>query len=263
MSNAVVIIPARMGSSRLPNKPLVDINGKTLIQRVYENALACYSSDDVYIAAGDQEIIDEAECIGAKSVLTDPNLPSGTDRIAAALRQIDPNGTRYDVVINFQGDGLNVDPKINEDLIRLMKSTKADITTVAQKITSPELIHNPAYVKIALSMRESENGENGEKAGRCVYFSRNAIPHDRDAGGLAGFAYWHIGMYVYNADSLQRFIGYPVGVLERIEKLEQLRALENGMSIFALLVEDIRLVPEAPADINTEEELAAARKYIF
>jgi len=249
-----------MKASRLPNKPLVDINGKTLIRRVYDNALANHCPDDVYIAAGDQEIIDEAERIGAKSILTDPNLPSGTDRIAAALRQIDPKGTKYDVVINFQGDGINVDPKINGALIGLMKSTKADITTVAQKITSPELIHNPAYVKIALSLRESENGE---KNGRCVYFSRNAIPHDRDAGGEAAFAYWHIGMYVYNADSLQRFIGYPVGVLERIEKLEQLRALENGMSIFALLVEDIRLVPEAPADINTEEELAAARKYIF
>jgi len=249
-----------MGSSRLPNKPLLDINGKTMIQRVYENALAGHSTDDVYIAAGDQEIIDEAGRIGAKSILTDPALPSGTDRIAAALRQIDPNGTRYDVVINFQGDGLNVDPKINGDLISLMKSTKADITTVMQKITSSELIHNPAYVKIAVSI---EDAPNAERYGRCVYFSRNVIPHDRDAGGEAGFAYWHIGMYVYNADSLRRFVNYPVGVLERIEKLEQLRALENGMSIFALLVDDIRLVPEAPADINTEEELIAARKYIY
>ena len=257
MSNAAVIIPARLKASRLPNKPLVDINGKTLIHHVYNNAIAGHSPDDVYIAAGDREIIDEAERIGAKSVLTDPSLPSGTDRIAAALQKIDPKGVKYDIVVNFQGDGINVDPKVNCDLIDVMKSTKADITTVTQKITLPELISNPAYVKIALSMRETE------RVGRCVYFSRNAIPHDRDANGEISCAYWHIGMYVYNADSLQRFIGYPVGVLERIEKLEQLRALENGMSIFALLVDDIKLVPEAPADINTEEELTAARKYIF
>jgi len=257
MSNAVILIPARLAASRLPNKPLVDINGKTLIHRVYDNAIASHSPDDVYIAAGDQEIINEAKRIGAKSILTDPSLPSGTDRIAAALRQIDPKGAKYGFVINFQGDGLNVDPKINHSLIDVMKSTKADITTVTQKITSPELIRDPSYVKIAISLEEPE------RVGRCVYFSRNVIPHDRDANGKISSAYWHIGMYVYNADSLQRFVNYPVGVLERIEKLEQLRALENGMSIYAMLVDDIRLIPEAPADINTEEELTAARKFIF
>ena len=257
MTNAAVIIPTRLRASRLPNKPLVDVNGKTLIHHVYNNAIAAHSPEDVYIAAGDREIIDEAKRIGARSVLTDPNLPSGTDRIAAALRQIDPRGNKYEIVVNFQGDGINVNPKVNYDLIELIKSTKADITTATQKITSPELISNPAYVKIAVSMREPE------KVGRCVYFSRSVIPYDRDANGEAGSAYWHIGLYVYNADSLRRFVNYPVGVLERVEQLEQLRALENGMSIFALLVDDIRLVPEAPADINTEEELISARKYIF
>ena len=257
MTNAAVIIPARLKASRLPNKPLVDINGKTLIHHVYDNAITAHSPEDVYIAAGDREIIDEAKRIGAQCVLTDPGLPSGTDRIAAALERIDPKGSKYDIVVNFQGDGVNVNPKVNRDLIEVMKSTRADIATVTQKITLPELISNPAYVKIAVSIREPE------RVGRCVYFSRNVIPYDRDANGKADSAYWHIGLYVYNADSLRRFVGYPVGVLERIEKLEQLRALENGMSIFALLVDDIRLVPEAPADINTEEELASARKYIF
>ena len=257
MTNAAIIIPTRLKASRLPNKPLVDINGKTLIHHVYNNVIAGHSPDDVYIAAGDREIIEEAERIGAKSILTDPSLPSGTDRIAAALRQIDPKGTKYEIVVNFQGDGINVNPKINDNLIEVMKSTKADITTATQKITSPDLISNPAYVKIAIGMRESE------RVGRCVYFSRNVVPHDRDANGKASSAYWHIGLYVYNADSLQRFVGYSEGVLERIEKLEQLRALENGMSIFALLVDDIKLVPEAPADVNTEEELISARKYIF
>ena len=251
----VVIIPTRMASQRLANKPLLDINGKTLIQRVYENVLAVYDAADVWIASGDQSIADHAKGFGANVIMTDPSLPSGTDRIAAALKEIDPDGTKYDIVVNFQGDGLNVDPKLNDDLIKLMRKTNADITTVAQEIADQSEIQNPGVVKIAMGLLP------GARTARCLYFSRSPIPYNRNAEGVAR-AYWHIGIYVYNAASLRRFVSLPVGVLEDMEKLEQLRALEDGMSIYAMVVGDTRLDSRAPADVNTAEDLEEARKYI-
>ena len=122
------MIPVRMASTRLPNKPLLDINGKTLIQRVYENVKK-YVPGDIVIAAGDQVIVDEAQKFGATAILTDPALPSGTDRIAAALKEIDPDGTKYDIAVDFQGDGLNVDPRVNLDLIEMIERTDCDIAT--------------------------------------------------------------------------------------------------------------------------------------
>ena len=184
-------------------------------------------------------------------------MPSGTDRISAALKEIDPDGTKYDIIVNFQGDGINVDPKLDLELIRIMEETGADIVTVGKKITDPKEIHDPAYVKIAMGLKEGEN------TGRALYFSRNPLPHNRDNGGENGFAYWHIGIYVYNAKSLRKFVSLPVGILENTEKLEQLRALENGMTIYAKIVPSIKLIEKAPADINTPEELAEAQKFDF
>ena len=252
----VVLIPARLQSTRLPGKIMIDINGKTLIQRVYENVRKVYPKADVFVAADDMKVVEHAASFGAQSVLTDPKLPSGTDRIAAALKEIDPQGDKYDIVVNFQGDGVNVDPSLNNELIDIMVKTEADIVTVCQEIDDADEIKNPTIVKIAMGLR------GGEKVGRCLYFSRSAIPYNRDKEGLLDKAYWHIGIYVYNAKSLQRFVSLPVGVLENTEKLEQLRALEDGMSIYALLVEDVRLIKEAPADINTVEEHQEALKWI-
>lgn len=254
MSKVAVMIPTRLKSTRLPNKPLALINGKTLIQHVYEHAIAVHDARDVYIASGDQEIIDEAQKFGAQCLLTDPSLPSGTDRISAALAQIDPDGTKYDVIVNFQGDGINVNPRLNWDLIDIMEKTGADIVTVGKKITAQEDIQNPSMVKIAMGLKD------GEDMGRALYFSRSAIPYHRDIEGVDE-AYWHIGIYVYNAASLRKFVSLPVGVLESREKLEQLRALENGMTIYAKIVDTIKLVESAPADINTPEELAEAQQY--
>ncbi|MDR1691513.1 MAG: NTP transferase domain-containing protein, partial [Rickettsiales bacterium] len=120
MSKVITMIPARLAATRLPNKPLLDINGKSLIGRVYENVKAVVKGD-ICIAAGNQEIYDEAVKFGAVAVMTEPSLPSGTDRIAAALKQIDPDGTKYDIVVNFQGDAINVDPQINNKLVELME----------------------------------------------------------------------------------------------------------------------------------------------
>ncbi len=255
MSKVAVLIPTRLKSTRLPNKPLAIINGKPLIQHVYEHAIAVHPAEDVYIAAGDKEIVDVAEAFDAKCVLTDPSLPSGTDRIAAALKEIDPTGTQYDIAISFQGDGINVDPKLNLELVDLMEKTGADIVTVGMKITDPADIADPSHVKIAMGLRDGEN------FGRALYFSRSPIPFNRDNQPDYNFAYWHIGIYVYRTAALQRIISLPVGVLENIEKLEQLRALENGMSIYALVVPGVKLIEAAPADVNTPLELLQAQTY--
>ena len=256
MSKVAVLIPTRLKSTRLPNKPLAVINGKPLIQHVYEHAIAVHPEADVYIASGDREILEVAKTFNAKCILTDASLPSGTDRIAAALKEIDPDGTKYDIVVNFQGDGINVNPRLNLELVDLMEKTGADMVTVGMKITKPEEINNPNYVKIAMGLRDGEN------FGRALYFSRSPVPFNRDAVPAYDFAYWHIGIYVYRAEALKKFVSAPVGVLENIEKLEQLRALENGMSIYAQIVDSIKLIEEAPADINTPEELLEAQKYM-
>lgn len=257
MSKTIVLIPTRLKSTRLPNKPLALVNGKPLIQHVYEHAIQVHDAADVYIASGDQEIIDVAQKFGAKCVLTDPALPSGTDRIAAALAEIDPTGTKYDTVVNFQGDGINVDPKLNLILVDLLKKTKADIVTVGKKITSATDIDNPTYVKIAMGLPANQD------TARALYFSRSRVPFNRDNDPNKNFAYWHIGIYVYTAAALKKFVSLPVGVLESTEQLEQLRALENGMNIYAKIVDSIKLVEAAPADINTPEELTAAEKFMF
>lgn len=255
MLKTAVLIPARLKSARLPNKPLAVINGKPLIQHVYEHAVAVHGKKDVYIAAGDPEIMKAAEKFGAKCILTDPSLPSGTDRIAAALKKIDPNDTKYDVAISFQGDGINVDPKLNLILVDILKKTNADIVTVGMKITSPAEINDSSHVKIAMGLKDNEN------FGRALYFSRSPVPFNRDNIEKYNFAYWHIGIYVYRSSALKKFVSLPAGVLENIEKLEQLRALENGMSIYALIVPSVKLIEEAPADINTPAELADAQKH--
>lgn len=258
MSNIITLIPARMKATRLPNKPLLDINGKTVIQMVCENAKN-YIEGDLYVAAGDQEIIDECNKIGIKSILTDPNLPSGTDRIASALKQIDPEGKKYDIVVNFQGDGLNVDPRVNLPLIKMIEKGDCDIATCGMIFKNEEDATNPSNVKIVMGLK------NNEKEGRALYFTRALCPFTRNPEKIKNKdLYHHIGVYVYKATSLKKMVSLPVGILEERESLEQLRALENGMVIKARIItsEEMKLVKEAPADVNTIEELKEARKYL-
>ena len=256
MSKIVTMIPVRMASTRLPNKPLLDINGKSLLQRVYENVKK-YVPGDVYVAAGDQVIVDECKKFGAQAILTDPKLPSGTDRIAAALKEIDPSGNKYDIVVNFQGDAVNVNPEINNQLIKIVEESGCDIATVGMVFKTQEEIDSPNNVKIVMGLRD------GETEGRCLYFTRAAAPFIRNSEKCSNHDFYHhIGIYVYNAKSLQKIVSLPVGVLEARESLEQLRALENGMVIRAKLVNNLKLNQEAPADIDTLEELEEARKTI-
>ncbi|MDR1477085.1 MAG: 3-deoxy-manno-octulosonate cytidylyltransferase [Rickettsiales bacterium] len=256
MSNVITMIPVRMAATRLPDKPLSDINGKSLIRRVYENCKAALPGD-VVVAAGDKAIVDECERFGARAVLTDPNLPSGTDRIAAALAEIDPNGSKYDVVVNFQGDNLNVDPRVNLPLIAMVERGGCDVATCGMLLKPGEEV-DPNFVKICMGLRDG-----GEEA-RALYFTRAAAPYIRDPEreGISRDFYLHIGIYVFLADSLRRAVELPVGVLEDREKLEQLRWLEGGMTIRARLIDRMKLVEAAPADVNTPDELEAARRYI-
>lgn len=251
MSKVITMIPARLASSRLPNKPLIKINGKTLIQRVYENVKASIDGD-ICIACGDEEIMAEAKKFGAMCVLTDPNLPSGTDRIAVALKEIDPDGTKYDTVVNFQGDGINVDPKINNQLIEIVEKTGCDMATCGMIFKNEEDAINPTNVKIVMGLKD------GEKQGRALYFTRALAPYIRNPERCKERDYYHhIGIYVFKTDVLKKFVAMKEGILERKEALEQLRFLENGYHIQALIVDKIKLNENAPADINTPEELEA------
>lgn len=256
MSRVITLMPVRLAATRLPNKPLRMINGKTMVQRVYENVKNALDTD-IAIAAGDQEIIDECKKFGATAILTDPNLPSGTDRIAAALKVLDPEGTKYDVVVDFQGDNINVDPKVTLPLVEMVQRTGCDIATCGMVIKDEADKNNPNIVKIVMGLKD------GEKEARCLYFTRATAPYTRDPEKCKNQdLYHHIGIYVFKAASLQKMVSLPTGVLEKREALEQLRALENGMEIRAMLVDNIKLVQEAPADINTEEDLANALPYI-
>ena len=256
MNRVITLMPVRLAATRLPNKPLRMINGKTMVQRVYENVKQALPTD-IAIAAGDQAIVDECEKFGATAVLTDPALPSGTDRIAAALKVVDPKGEKYDVVVDFQGDNINVDPRVVLPLIEMVQRTDCDIATCGMLIDNEADKNNPNVVKIIMGLRD------GEKEGRCLYFTRATAPYTRNPEKCPRHdLYYHIGIYVFKAASLHKMVALPAGVLEQREALEQLRALENGMEVRAMLLDHIKLVPEAPADINTEEDLVNALPYI-
>ncbi|MDR3289851.1 MAG: 3-deoxy-manno-octulosonate cytidylyltransferase [Rickettsiales bacterium] len=259
MSNVITLIPARMKATRLPNKPLLEVNGKTIIQRVCENAQQVIKGD-LYVAAGDEEIVDACKKIGIPAILTDPALPSGTDRIASALNQIDPTGKKYDIVVNFQGDGLNVNPQVNLPLIEMVEKTNCDIGTCGMVFKSKQDAENSTNVKIIMGLKDNE------KEGQCLYFTRALAPFTQKPDKIKNQDFYHhIGIYVYKAESLKKMISLPVSVLEERESLEQLRALENGMTIRAKIItmEEMKLIQNAPADINTQEELEEARKFII
>lgn len=249
MSKVITMIPTRLASTRLPNKPLLNINGKTLIHHVYDNVKATIKGD-VCIACGDKEIMEEAQKFGAKCILTDPSLPSGTDRIAVALKELDPDGSKYDIVVNFQGDGINVDPEINNLLIDIVEKTNCDMATCGMVFKNEEDAKNPTNVKIVMGL------EKGQKQGRALYFTRAVAPYTRNPETCENQdLYHHIGIYVFKTSVLKKFAEMKVGVLEKREALEQLRFLENGYHVEALIVDKIKLNDKAPADINTPEEL--------
>ncbi|MFT4913032.1 MAG: 3-deoxy-manno-octulosonate cytidylyltransferase (CMP-KDO synthetase) [Brevundimonas sp.] len=236
--NPLVLIPARMAATRLPDKPLADIGGVPMIVRAWRQAVA--SGLPVAVAAGDPEIVAAIESAGGRAVLTDPDLPSGSDRIRAALEAIDPDG-RHDAVINLQGDMPFADPGLATACAALLHGQPdCDIAT----LIAPELEiadrSNPDVVKAVVALAE------GEHHGRALYFTRSTLFGD-------GPVWRHVGLYGYRREALMRFCAAPPSPLERREKLEQLRALEMGLSIWAAVI------PEAPLSVDNADDLAAAR----
>ena len=236
--SAIVLIPARLAATRLPGKPLADIGGVPMIVRVLRQAELA-GVGPVAVAAGDAEIVDVVQAAGGRAVLTNPDLPSGTDRLLAALRVL---GDGSDIILNVQGDMPFVDPTaIRACAALLADEPGCDIaTTVGETITEAERTDSDV-VKAILSMR-------GERRGQALYFTR-AAPYGE------GPVWHHFGIYGYRRAALERFCAAPPSPLERREKLEQLRALEMGMSIWATVLD------AAPISVDNPADLAAARAY--
>ncbi|HEY1709388.1 MAG TPA: 3-deoxy-manno-octulosonate cytidylyltransferase [Rhizomicrobium sp.] len=230
----IILIPARLASTRLPDKPLADIAGQPMIVRVWRQAMAA-GIGPVVVAAAEREIVNAIETVGGHCVLTDPDLPSGTDRIHAALQAIDPQGA-HDVVVNLQGDLPALDPAYVRRVAELLDGTGADIATLAAEIDDPTDYDNPSVVKPVVAWE----GEQG----RALYFTRARAPSG------AGPLYHHIGIYAFRRESLTRFVGLPPSPLEKREKLEQLRALEAGMQITVARVDSVPLSVDTPADLE-------------
>jgi 3-deoxy-manno-octulosonate cytidylyltransferase (CMP-KDO synthetase) len=225
----IVLIPARLASTRLPDKPLADIAGKPMIVRVMERALAA-DVGPVVIAAAEQEIVDAVMSAGGQAVLTDPNLPSGSDRIMQALRLYDPTGA-YDTVVNVQGDLPTLEPQTIADTLAALGD--GDIATPVVRIVREEEETNPNVVKAVFGANR-----------RALYFTRATAPTGE------GPLYHHIGLYVYQRAALERFVQLPPGLLEQRERLEQLRALEAGMQINVAIVDTVPLGVDTPADLE-------------
>ena len=243
--NPILMIPARMASTRLPGKPLADISGRPMIVRVWEQAVAA-KLGPVVVAAAEPEIVAAVEAAGGRAVLTDPGLASGSDRIHAALALIDPPGmgaVRHDVVINLQGDLPALEPEAIRAVARALAESGADIATLAAEIDDPADRDNPAVVKPVVAW------EIGGRLGRALYFTRASAPSGD------GPLFHHVGIYAYRRDALTRFVALPPSPLEQREKLEQLRALEANMSIAVARVDSVPLSVDTPADLERARKI--------
>ncbi|MDY0325918.1 MAG: 3-deoxy-manno-octulosonate cytidylyltransferase [Candidatus Cloacimonadaceae bacterium] len=215
MMKRYAVIPARYESSRFPGKPLALLNGKPVLRHVYERVLSSELFDEVIIATDDLRISAVAQDFGATVVLTSEDLPSGTDRIAAVAEVLEPDS----LILNVQGD----EPLINKAALQTLLSAFDDpdvkMASLMTLITDIEELKNPNIVKVVTDAQ-----------GDAMYFSRSLIPFDRDHEALPEY-YRHIGVYGFKHSALMQFVKFPLGVYEQIEKLEQLRALENGLKI--------------------------------
>lgn len=257
----VGIIPARYASSRFPGKPLADLGGKPVIQWVYEQASKVL--DTVIVATDDERIYDSVKAFGGEVVMTSAEHTCGTDRVYEAYQlycanRQEPVDHKDTVVINIQGD----EPFIQPDQIRsLMACFPTEIATLVHPFTEEntwEDISNPNYVKVAIA--KEEHDDNTSIIGRALYFSRSAIPYMRGLNPSEwtqyGQHYRHIGMYAYRADILQVITQLSPSVLEQIECLEQLRWLENGLTI------RVAETHHASIGIDTPEDLQRAVEYL-
>jgi len=231
----IVCIPARYGSTRFPAKVLAKDTGKFLIQHVYEQAKLARLPDRVIIAADDKRIADAAKSFGAECVMTNPDCPSGTDRIAEAV-----GGQDFDIVVNLQGDEPEIDPANIDTVAKLLADNpKSQMATLAADFETKEQIADPNIVKVVVC-RAGFTPPIPVKigCGKAIYFSRSVIPYDREQGGIGEIKNYlrHIGIYAYRKDFLLKITKLPQTPLEKLEKLEQLRAVENGFDILVAKV---------------------------
>jgi 3-deoxy-manno-octulosonate cytidylyltransferase (CMP-KDO synthetase) len=238
----IILIPARLGSTRLPGKVLADIGGVPMIVHVLRRALAA-GIGPVAVACAEAEVAAAVQAAGGTAVLTDPDLPSGSDRIHAALQLLDPEG-RYDVIINLQGDLPGIPPEFLAAVLEPLADPGFDIATLVAPVTSAAEAAAPSVVKCACAF------DGDATTASALYFSRAAVPSGD------GPLWHHIGVYAYRRAALARFVGLPPSPLEQREKLEQLRALEAGLRIGA------RRVGHAPFGVDTPADLAQARKIL-
>jgi 3-deoxy-manno-octulosonate cytidylyltransferase (CMP-KDO synthetase) len=237
------IIPARYASTRFPGKPLALIAGKPLVQHVVEQCQKATSLSEVIVATDDTRIWEVAQNF-CRAEMTSPEHPSGTDRLAEVARRCE-----CDAVVNIQGDEPLIDPAVIDAVAGALAN--AEMSTAATRLQAAEEYDNPNVVKVVVN-----------SAGRALYFSRRTIPYLRDAasrsvaGQLAAFPFLkHIGIYGYRREALLRLVTFPVSPLEQAEKLEQLRALENGMAISVVQVNYDSVGVDAPADVARVEKL--------
>lgn len=234
----LTLIPARLGSTRLPNKPLADICGKPMIVHVADRAAAAGLGQTV-VATDSDEIYATVRAHGHEAVMTRSDHESGSDRIYEALEKLDPDGS-VDFIINVQGDLPTIDPQTIRRSVLPLVEGPADIATLGVEITQEEEKTNPNVVKIVGSLLQAERL-------RALYFTRATAPYGD------GPLYHHIGLYAYRRAALERFVKIGSSPLERREKLEQLRALEDGMRI------DVEIVKTVPLGVDTQADLDRAR----
>ena len=242
--NPIILIPARMASTRLPNKPLADIHGQPMIVHVMRRALES-NLGRVVVACAEEEIKIAVEKAGGEAVMTHPDLPSGSDRILAALKIIDPT-RQFDAVINVQGDLPTLDPALIKTAFDLLQDMTVSVGTLGAIITKEAEKTNPNVVKAITEIDFSKD----QKSGRALYFTRATAPSGE------GPLLHHIGLYAYKRLALERFVASPPSILEKREKLEQLRALALGQQI------NIAVVDTVPLGVDTIEDLEVARRML-
>ncbi len=242
-ANPIVVIPARLASIRLPDKPLAEIHGEPMIVHVWRRAVEA-AVGPVVVAAGEAAIAEAVKAAGGQAVLTRPEHPSGSDRVHEALAQVDP-GSTHDVVVNLQGDLPTLAPALLHAVLEPLREPAVDIATLAVEIAEPAERHDPNVVKVAAGFTA------GSRIARALYFSRAPVPWPGAEDALP--LYHHVGLYAYRRAALERFVTLPRGVLEARERLEQLRALEAGLRI------DVALVDTLPVGVDTPADLERAR----
>lgn len=247
MSAVYAIIPSRYQSSRFPGKPLAPICGKPMIQHVVERARASTLPQAVAVATDDRRIADAVAAFGGQAVMTRPDHASGSDRLAEAATLL---GVRDDdIVVNIQGDQPLFAPEIVEEVARpLLDDPDLPMATLIYKITDPTEIPNPNHVKTVF-----------DRNMRALYFSRSPIPYCRDGRDGGADYFRHLGFYAYRKRFLDTFVTLPLGVWERTEKLEQLRALEHGYTIKVALTEHDSIEVDTPEDVRRIEAALEGR----